>query len=73
MIMDGSDFWKPKSPDLGYCWICGGETRWVYLDIGYQHKDCDAGPAGPRGLTSVVTIRGKSKLLWTKDFMNGRR
>lgn len=40
---------------IGPCWICKDPTKWVYLDIGRQHLDCDAYPS-PEG--DVVIIRG---------------
>jgi hypothetical protein len=43
--------WKPRTP--GPCWVCGEETEYAYLDIGYQHTNCDAYPA-PEGDVRIV-------------------
>lgn len=54
--MTATPFWRPAMP--GPCWVCGDETEWAYLDIGWQHPDCDAYPTEDgdvrvvRGVTS---------------------
>jgi len=54
------DFWLPNGGP-GPCWVCGAPTNYAYLDLGWQHPDCDAYPAyaGP-GLPDehVRIIRG---------------
>lgn len=35
------DFWKHDPPILRECWICGLLCEWVYLDLGYQHPECE--------------------------------
>jgi hypothetical protein len=47
-------FWRVSEP--GRCWVCHGRTNWGYLDIGYQHPDCDAYPSEEG---DVVVIRGE--------------
>lgn len=39
-----NDFWRHVPPKPGNCWVCGERTSWIYLDIGYQHLDCDMYP-----------------------------
>jgi hypothetical protein len=36
------DWWMPGGQKP--CWVCGDLTSWAYLDLGYQHLDCDAYP-----------------------------
>ena len=44
-------FWRPEKP--GTCWVCGEETEYAYLDIDYQHPDCEMFPS-PQGNVKVV-------------------
>ena len=37
-----TDFWRPGGADR--CWVCGRYTVWAYLDINWQHPDCDGFP-----------------------------
>lgn len=37
--------WRHEPPIPGTCWVCGEETKWICLDIAYQHEDCDAYPS----------------------------
>lgn len=46
-----NNFWRPDKP--GRCWVCGELTEWAYLDIGYQHLDCEAYPS-PEGDVRIV-------------------
>jgi len=39
------DFWRHEPPQPSTCWVCGQLTPWVYLDLGYQHIDCDMYPS----------------------------
>ena len=41
-IPSDSPWWHPTH--LGRCWVCHGWTRWAFLDVGYQHMNCDAYP-----------------------------
>lgn len=53
-----SDFWGPGG--TGTCWCCGHETSTAYLDIGWQHRECDAYPNYTRtgGEGHFLRIRG---------------
>ncbi len=51
--MTPEGFWKPDKP--GLCWVCGEETEYAYLDIHWQHPDCEKYPS-PEG--DVTIIRG---------------
>ena len=51
-----SDWWKPERP--GKCWVCRKDTVWAYLDIAYQHKDCEMWPNEDG--TDTVIIGGRS-------------
>lgn len=46
-----TDWWKPA--DRGKCWVCGNPSKWAYLDLGYQHPDCDRYPS-PDGDVLIV-------------------
>ncbi len=55
------DFWRNTDDDgsqiIQNCWVCGEPTEWVYLDMGFQHLDCEEAPGadGP-----VRVVRGKN-------------
>lgn len=49
------DFWRHSPAVRGACWVCGDETRWICLDLGFQHPSCDAYPDGNE---HVMIIRG---------------
>ena len=38
----GTGFWRPG--DRHPCWVCGKPTKWAWLDLGYQHPDCEMYP-----------------------------
>lgn len=40
-----NDFWRHVPPKPFKCWVCQGPTSWIYLDIGYQHPDCEMYPS----------------------------
>ena len=44
-------FWMPG--DTGKCWVCGEDTKWAYLDMGYKHQGCDRYPT-EKGDVKVV-------------------
>lgn len=46
----------------GRCWVCGKRTIWAYLDIGYQHPDCDSYPEGDKAVT-IIRGRRSERLL----------
>jgi hypothetical protein len=48
-------FWRHDPPLPHPCWVCGEPTEWVYLDIGFQHIDCDLYPSHEG---QVRTVRG---------------
>lgn len=54
-----SDFWRGQREDAP-CWCCGHPTEWIYLDLGYQHPECDAYPEYTRtgGEGHFLRIRG---------------
>ena len=55
-----SDWWEPIVP--GACWVCGDEAPMAYLDLGYQHMDCDWWPLPPDengDVPSVKIVRGE--------------
>lgn len=58
---DNPDFWRNKADDgqwlTGNCYICGDSTEWVYLDVGWQHLDCDEFPPND-GKPEVRIVRG---------------
>lgn len=37
-------FWRHDPPKPYACWVCGEKTAWIYLDLAYQHPDCDRYP-----------------------------
>lgn len=51
------DFWRHNPPKLGACWVCGDQTPWVYLDIAYQHIDCDMYPTENGDVTIIKGVR----------------
>jgi hypothetical protein len=61
---DNRDFWRNKGDDgqwlTGNCYICGDPVEWVYLDIGWQHLDCDEYPSttGDDAKPAVRIVRG---------------
>ncbi len=59
---DEIGFWIAKNP--GECWICGSSTKWVLLDIGYQHPDCDS---WPEAWGNVVVKRGQMTIYFRTD------
>lgn len=48
------DLWRHDPPTWHSCWVCGGPTCWIDLDLGYTHPECDAGPG-------YRTVLGKSE------------
>lgn len=41
------DLWRHHPPTWGKCYVCGHNTCWIELDIGYRHPDCvDTGGKG---------------------------
>ncbi len=52
-------WWRHEPPEANACWVCGEDTKWIYLDIGYQHTFCDRYPT-ENG--DVMTIKG-----WTRS------
>lgn len=52
------DFWCHEPPRSGVCWVCGRATCWIYLDLGYQHVDCDAYPTEDG---DVVVVEGVAR------------
>lgn len=38
---DHPDFWRHEPPNPHPCWVCGEPTPWVYLDLGFEHPECD--------------------------------
>lgn len=55
------DFWRHNPPKIGRCWVCDEETHWIYLDIAYQHVDCDMYPSDEisMGPADVKIIKGE--------------
>ncbi len=37
-----TDFWRPGG--TGLCWVCGKRTVFAWLDLHWQHPDCDMYP-----------------------------
>lgn len=52
-------FWRHEPPKPQPCWVCGEETPWIYLDLGYQHYDCDRFPAGDG---EHIVVRGVERV-----------
>lgn len=48
---EANDWWEPVVP--GPCWVCGDDAPLAYLDLGYQHMDCDMFPT-PDGDVRIV-------------------
>lgn len=60
IVPPDKDFWQPLGGPKP-CWVCGAPSNYAYLDIGWQHPDCDAWPEfGGPGLPDVEAriIRG---------------
>ena len=38
-----TDFWRPGGSKP--CWVCGEPTEYAFLDMSYQHPDCDGYPS----------------------------
>lgn len=53
---ENPDFWRHEPPKIGPCWVCHQPTEWIYLDLGYQHLDCDSWPNEDG--TATLIIRG---------------
>jgi len=54
------DFWRHHPPRWERCWVCGGPTCWVYLDIGFQHPECDQYPTEEGDVAIVLGRRDES-------------
>ena len=51
------DFWAHEIFTLGVCWVCKAQTPWIYLDLGYQHIDCDMFPNEDGSRTTIINGR----------------
>lgn len=51
-----TDWWRMDDDRMDGCWVCGEPTEWIYLDMGFQHPDCDAYPSD-RGHEKIVRGR----------------
>lgn len=57
---EANDWWEPLVP--GACWVCGDDAPLAYLDLGYQHMDCDWWPLPPDengNVSSIKIVRGE--------------
>lgn len=41
----------------GECWVCGQQTHTSYLDMGWQHMDCDKFPTSDGDVTIINGVR----------------
>lgn len=51
---DQPDFWHYVPSRIYPCWVCGEPTEWIYLDIGYQHPDCEEYPTEDEGMVKII-------------------
>jgi len=49
--------WRHDPPKLGPCYVCGEKTKWIELDIGYKHEDCDLYPTNDGHVRIVRGVR----------------
>lgn len=39
------EFWRHDPPLWKPCFVCGGPTCWVEMDLGFKHPECDMYPS----------------------------
>lgn len=38
------NLWRHNPPTWAECWVCGGPTCWIEMDLAYAHPECEAAP-----------------------------